>query len=178
MSSNQIFKDGVKSTHGEDDEPEATQQVPGRSVITISAWSFHGGRCAFLKGFFRRWEEPAKQDTAGTFSVARAQEFSKSRPSWRNSRLHTGPLLTSELSVDINNSTGVRNSRERVKNPQKRSYVVLFSVFSVTSVMTVLQEVVLGVGISGCKRENMPEVDCNDVELIFVTVPLTFRQVR
>ena len=153
-------------------EPEA--RLPARSTIT-EAWSLMENDLLSM-GSSDQHDDAAKQSNPGFGTLSRLDSIN--RAAWGVSIRRVKPLLTSDLSVDVDSSSvNSKESAKRVRNPYQRSFVILFSAFSVTALMAALQEVVLLVGISGCSRGNMSEEGCDGIRLMFVSAPLMFRQV-
>ena len=96
----------------------------------------------------------------------------------------TGALT--EIVSDTGEIPDDGNQRHRVRNPYQRFQVVVYCAFGITVALAAYQEVMLGVGISGCCRENSiirkalslsDEGECEGVFNMLITVPLLVRQV-
>ena len=70
-----------------------------------------------------------------------------------------------------------RKPKQHLRNSYQRSYVAVFITLGVVAVMSVYQDVVLGVGIAGCGPEALFQETCEGTMKSFVTRPLVFRQV-
>ena len=69
--------------------------------------------------------------------------------------------------------------KQHLRNPYQRSYVAVFVALGIVVGMSAYQEVVIGVGVAGCGREDLFHEKCEGTLKTFVTRPrLIFRQVR
>ena len=91
------------------------------------------------------------------------------------------PLLSIAISPTMSEDRhpDARNllPQPRIRNPYQRSFVVIMSVMGILVVMCAFQEIVLGIGISGCGRDSLHQEECEGFTFMFITAPLMFRQV-